>query len=128
MAIVATLKGTISITDNITGSVALSKPVNNAYSGTVESYGQSVIVGTTSSTITLPGSPAEFIYIKNLSTTSGTNLTVTWTPEGGSSANVITLDPGALMVVTEVTLVNGISALSLISNQSGTPVEYILIS
>jgi len=124
--ITASITGTIKVTDNLTNSVALSKPVNNAYTGELFTYGQSVIVGTGAYTVPLPITPIEFLYVKNLSANAGTTITVTWTPVGGSSANVITLDPGALIIFSEVITTNGISALSLISNQAGTPVEFII--
>lgn len=125
MSISATISGNIKITDNLTGSTSLTKVLNNTFTGTIQSYGQSVIIGTGSSVITLPISPIEFLYIKNLSATAGTTVTVTWTPNGGTSANIITLDPGALIILSEV-VANGITALTLISNTAGTPVEFIL--
>lgn len=126
MGITAKISGDISLTDSLTGSVSLQKPLNNSYSGTLETYGQQVIVGTASTTVTLPINPVEFVYLKNLSATSGTTITATWTPTGGASATVLTLDPGALIIFAETTATNGISAFSLTSNQAGTPVEFIL--
>jgi hypothetical protein len=126
MSVTASVSGNIKVTDNLTGSTSLSKVLNNAYTGTVESYGQSVIVGTAPDSISIPVSPTQFVYVKNLSTTSGTTVTVTWTPNSGASSSIIILDPGALIIFSEVTTSNGISALSLVSNQAGTPVEYIL--
>lgn len=126
MSVTASVSGNIKITDNLTGSTSLSKVLNNAYTGTVESYGQSVIIGTSLVSISLPVSPAQFLYIKNLSSTLGTTVTATWTPASGTSAAVITLDPSAVVIFCEVVTTNGITALSLISNTAGTPVEYIL--
>ncbi len=127
MSVTASLSGNLKITDNLTGSTALSKVLNNAYTGTVENYGQSVIIGTTPVSIALPLSPTQFLYVKNLSSTLGTTVTATWTPTGGSSNAVVTLDPNALIIFSEVVTSNGITALSLVSNQAGTPVEYILV-
>jgi hypothetical protein len=126
MSISASVSGSIKITDNLTGSVSLSKVLNNTYTGTVESYGQSVVVGTTLVTVSLPVSPAQFVYVKNLSNTSATLLTVSWVPTAGGSATVVNLDPGAGIIFSEVTTSNGITALSLQSNVAGTPAEYIL--
>ena len=123
MSITAAVKGNITITDNLTGSVSLSKVLSNTYTGTLETYGQSVIVGSSPVTVTLPINPTQFLYIRNLSTTT---LTATWTPTGGSSASIVILDPGAIIIFSEVTTTNGISALSLVSNQAGTPAEWIL--
>jgi hypothetical protein len=127
MSVTASLQGAIKLTDNLTGSVALSKPINNSYTGELSTYGQSVIVGTGAYTVTLPINPVEFLYVKNLSANAGTTLTVTWTPNAGSTVNVLTLDPGAFIFFSEVTTTNGISSLSLISNQLGTPCEFILV-
>lgn len=127
MGVKASIAGNILISDSITGSVSLQKPIANSYSGTVQSYGQQVIIGTTSVTINLPIDPVEFVYIKNLSATAGTTVTTTWTPNGGSSATVITLDPGAYIIFCEATTTNGSSAISVISSASGTPIEYILV-
>jgi hypothetical protein len=127
MSVTATIQGAIKLTDNLTGSVALSKPLNNSYTGEISTYGQSVIVGTTAYAVVLPINPIEFLYIKNLSANAGTTLTVSWTPTNGSSASIVVLDPGALITFSEVTTTNGISALTLISNQLGTPCEFILV-
>jgi hypothetical protein len=126
MAVTASVKGNITITDNLTGSTSLSKVLNNAYTGTVESYGQNVIIGTSPTTVALPVSPSQFVYVKNLSTTSSNTVTVTWTPNSGSSASIVILDPGAIIIFSEVTTTNGISALSITASAAGTPVEYIL--
>jgi hypothetical protein len=127
MSVTAAIRGSITVTDNLTGSTSLSKPVNNSYTGDLSVYGQSVVVGTTSYVVALPNNLAEFVYIKNLSATAGTTLTVTWTPNTGTTVNVITLDPGGMIQFCEGTTNNGISALSLVSSQPGTFVEFILV-
>ena len=126
MSVNAAIRGSITITDNLTGSTSLSKPINNSYTGDLSVYGQSVVVGTTAYIVSLPNNLAEFVYIKNLSATTGTTVTVTWTPNTGTTVNVITLDPGAMIQFSEGTTNNGISALSLVSNLPGTFVEFIL--
>lgn len=126
MSVTAGLRGTITLTDNLTGSTSLTKTVNNSYTGDLSVYGQSVVIGTTAYSVGLPNNLAEFVYVKNLSTVTGTTVTVTWTPNAGSLVNVITLDPGAMIIFSELTTNNGISSLSLISNQAGTFVEFIL--
>jgi len=126
MSVTASVSGTLKITDNLTGSVALQKLLNNAYTGTLSTVGQSVTIGTSPVTITLPINPTQFLYFKNLSANAGTTITVTWTPTGGSSNVVVTLDPGAIIIFAETTATNGVSALSVVSSQAGTPVEYIL--
>lgn len=126
MSVTAGLKGTVTLTDNITGSTSLSKPVNNTYSGDLSSFAQSLIVGTSPYVVSIPNNLAEFVYIKNLSATDGTTVTVTWTPNAGTSATVITLDPGAMIIFAETSVNNGITAMSVVSNQQGTPIEFIL--
>lgn len=126
MSVSASIVGSIKVTDNLTGSTSLSKVINNVYTGTVESYGQTVIIGETPVSISLPVSPAQFVYVKNLSTNSGTTVTVAWEPTSGAENNVVILDPGAIIIFCEVTTSNGITILSLTSNAVGTPVEYIL--
>jgi len=126
MSVTAGLKGTITLTDNLTGSTSLSKPVNNYYTGDLSVFAQAVIVGTTPYVVSLPNNLAQFMYVKNLSSNTGTTLTVTWTPNTGSAATILTLDPGAMILFAENTTAYGISGLSLISNQQGTPTEFIL--
>lgn len=126
MSISASLQGKIAITDNITGSVSLSKNVSQFYTGTIESYGQSIIIGTSPVSVTLPISPVQFVYVKNLSSVLANTVTVTWTPASGTSAVVITLDPGALIIFSEVVTTNGITALSLTASAAGTPVEFVV--
>lgn len=125
MGITASINGNLVISDSITGSVSLQKPISNSYQGTIEAYSQSQIVGTSPTTITLPISPVEFFYLKNLSSTSGTTVTVTWTPTGGSSASVLALDPGGYIFFCEGTTTNGVTAISVVASAAGTPIEYV---
>lgn len=126
MSVTATVRGTITLTDNLTGSIALSKTLNNAFTGTLSSFGQSIVIGTSPYTVNLPNGVAQFIYIRNLSSTAGTTITITWTPNGGVSASIIVLDAQATVILAEATTTDGVSALSMVSNQSGTLVEFIL--
>jgi hypothetical protein len=112
MSVTAGLRGTITLTDNLTGSTSLTKTVNNSYTGDLSVYGQSVVIGTTAYSVGLPNNLAEFVYVKNLSTVTGTN--------------VFSFLPGGMIIFSELTTNNGISSLSLISNQAGTFVEFIL--
>lgn len=126
MSVTAAVKGSLTITDNLTGSTSFSKVLNNSFTGDLSIIGQQVIIGTTPVVVGLPNNLAEYVYVKNLSATQGTTLTVTWTPNTGTNATVITLDPGAMIMFCEGTTTNGISAMSLVSNQQGTFVEYLL--
>ncbi len=127
MAVTAALRGNLTLTDNLTGSTSLSKVVNSAYTGDLSNFGQSVPIGTSPVTISLPNGSCQFLYVKNLSTTAGTTVTITWTPTSGSSVVIVTLDPSALIIFAEASTTNGITALSLVSNQPATPVEFILV-
>src|SRR6185503_6610116 len=127
MSVTAGIRGSITVTDNLTGSTSLSKAVNNSFTGDLSSIGQQVIVGTTPYVVSLPNNLAQFVYVKNLATAQGTTVTVTWTPNAGTSATVVTLDAGAMCLFAETgSNGNGISAMSLVSNQLGTNVEFIL--
>jgi len=126
MSVTVTINSVIQITDNLTGSVTSQKAVVGSYSGTVATEGQNVIIGTSPTTIALPGSPTNFVYIKNLS--SSATLTVTWTPNGGASNVVITLEPNSFHILDESITGAGITALSVTASVITTPIEYILVS
>jgi hypothetical protein len=125
MSITGTLSGNITMTDNLSGSVQLVKALIFQYLGTIFSYSQSQNVGTSPTTLTLPVSPTQFLYIKNLSTTA--TVTVTWTPDGGSSASIIVLQPGGMITYVESNTTSGITALSVTASAASTPIEYILL-
>jgi len=91
MSVTVQLTGTITVTDNLTGSVQLQKQVIGGYTGTISEFAQQQLIGTGSTTINLPISPTQFVYIKNLSASA--TVTVTWTPNGGASATIVTLQP-----------------------------------
>jgi hypothetical protein len=126
MAVTVTIDGVITITDNLSGSVTSQKKVLGSYSGTVATEGQNVLIGTSPTSITLPGSPTNFVYIKNLSTTN--TLTITWTPNGGASNVVITLEPSSLKILNESVTGAGITALSVTASSAATPIEYVLVA
>src|SRR5215831_12797094 len=115
MSVTASLTGTIKLTDNLTGSTSLIKPVNNSFIGDLSAFAQGFIVGTTPVVVPLPNNLAQFVYVKNLSSTAGTTLTVTWTPNTGISATILTIDPGAMIIYVENTVNNGISSMSIVS-------------
>jgi hypothetical protein len=66
-----------------------------------------------------------FVYIKNNHATN--TVTVTWTPNGGASAVVQTLEPGSALILSQAVTAAGITALSLQASGASTPVEYILV-
>lgn len=126
MAVTVSISGQITITDNLTGSVQSQKAVVGSYTGTVAIEGQAVLIGTSPTTITLPGSPTNFVYLKNLSTSA--TLSVTWTPNGGASNVVVTLEPTSFIILDESITAAGITALSVTASAITTPIEYILVS
>lgn len=126
MSVTASLVGSVQLTDNIAGDTSLSKGIDFTYTGTYSSFTQSQSVGTSPVSLTLPGSPVQFLYLRNLATVSGSNLTVTWTPNIGSSNVVMTLTPGAAIIFSETDTTQGITDLSVTAAVAATPLEYIL--
>lgn len=124
MSLVTSLSGTLSVTDNLTGSVALAKVLNFAFTGTTFGYDQTLSVGTSPVAVALPVSPVQVVLVQNTSTTA--SVQVAWTPTGGSPQSTITLDPGAVILLIENTTSNGITALSLTASAVSTPVSIVL--
>lgn len=125
MSVTATFTGTLTVTDSASGTIQLVKTISGSYTGTEVSVGQSVIIGTSPVTVALPVSPTQLLYIKNLHATN--TVQVTWTPTGGASNVVITLQPLATELFAETNATSGITALSLVANAVSTPVEFLLI-
>lgn len=128
MSVTATLNGNLQLTDNLSGSTTFLKQLLLSYAGTVSSFAQNFPVGTSSSTIAIPNASAQFVYIKNLSTVTGTNITIAWTPQSGSLTTVVNLSAGAAIILSETNTSNGITSLSLTASAANTPVEYLLVS
>lgn len=125
MASQISFAGTITITDPVTGTVTLVKIVSSVLAtGTVSSFAEGLLIGTSPVTISLPINPTQFVYIRNSHATQ--TLQVTWTPNGGSSAIVDVLQPGSFLILSEQNLVSGISALSVVANGTATPIDYVL--
>lgn len=76
--------------------------------------------------ITLPISPVLQCYVKNLHATN--TVTIILTPQGGASATVQVLGPGAVFSFwqTATAATYGITALTLTASAANTPVEYFL--
>lgn len=125
MSIQSNFSGSIQLTDPNTGTVQLYKALAALFTGTISTVAESLSVGTSPTSIGLPISPTQVIYIKNLHATN--TLTVTWTPQGGASNVVITLQPGGLILLNEPNVTSGISALSLTASGVSTPVDYVLV-
>ena len=125
MAILVTLNGTVTVNDVVTNTLQTLKTLTGfQFTGSVSTIGEVVSIPNSPTAIALPVSPAQFVYIKN--THLSQILTVTWTPNGGSSAVVIALQPGSEIQFLETTTTAGITALSLQGSAAGTTCEYLL--
>lgn len=130
MAVTGSVKGVITLSDNISGSTTFSKVLNSAYAGDLSSFAQSFPVLSTGTVISVPNASCQFLYIKNLASTSGQNISVSWTPTGATSETVFTLSPGSIIIFSESDAANGISALTLNATGTttvGTTVEFLLV-
>lgn len=128
MSIQVQVLGSIQIQDNSVGVGPFVKPLANL---TVEGSSfietNQAIIGTSITTLALPVSPCQFIYIKNLlSTSAAGTVSVTWTPNGGSSNPVQTLEPGSFLMAGQYSTGAGITALSVSASTASVPIEYIL--
>lgn len=125
MAVFGSINGSLQITDNIVGSIAQSILLNLSYAGTVSSYAETITLSTSPLSIGLPVSPVQFLYINNLDTVN--SVIVTWTPTGGSSNIVQTVDPGGAILFCQTGTTNGITALSLQGSAGAPSVKYLLL-
>ena len=119
------ITGSIKATDNVPGTLALSK-VFTALTTPTTTFAEAsgLTAGTSPVTVILPISPATFVYIKNTHATQ--TLLVTWTPNGGASNPVITLQPGSYVMFGEaVQALSGITAMTVTGSSSGTTFEYV---
>lgn len=126
LSVTASLVGTVNLTDNIAGDTSLSKAINLSYTGTYSAFTQSQLIGTSPVNLTLPGSPVQFLYVRNLATASGQTLTVQWTPNGLGSQNITTLTPGAAIIFSETDTTEGVTAVTVTAALAATPIEFIL--
>jgi hypothetical protein len=125
MAITVSLSASIQAQDVVTNNLLLNKTLAAfSYLGSVSTFAESILVGTTPVVIGLPISPTEVVYVRNTHATQ--LLTVTWTPNGGSSAVVLTLQPNSYILFGEVNATSGITALTLTGSASNTSCEYFL--
>lgn len=125
MAITLSYNGTITVADSVTGTVAYSKILQSlSTAGTSFGEVQPGTFGTSPTSITLPISPATFFYFKN--THAVNTITLTWTPNGGASNVVVTLQPGGFIGFSEPSALSGITALSVTANGASTTVEYLI--
>ena len=125
MSITATLAGNIQLTDSTTNATVFTKQLLALLMvGTSFTETNAASIGTSPTSITLPVSPTQFVYIKNLHATQ--TLAVSWTPTGGSSAVIQTLQPGSVVIFSELAAGSGITALSLTGSGAATTCEMVL--
>lgn len=125
MSQTSSIVGTVQVTDSVTGTVPLQKNlVGLAFTGTNAAVVQSQNIGTATVTFTLPVSPVQFLYVKNLH--GSQTVTVTWTPTGGASNPVLTLEPSAALMFCEPASGGGITAMQVVASGASTPIEYLL--
>lgn len=125
MSVQATLSGSLTISTGVPGSTNSVQPFA-ALSAALSAIAQAPqgSVGTSPTSQTLPASPTNVVLIQNTHATQ--TLTVTWTPNGGASNPVITLEPGSLIAIVEAAGSAGITALSLTGSGSGTTFIMVL--
>jgi hypothetical protein len=136
MSVSIQLLGQLIATDSSTGTVPFRKQINLTMLGTAFEETQGLVIGTTPVTITLPITPTQVVYIGNLHPTN--TITVTWTPNGGTSAVVQTIGPvtqqanpqpatqGILLINNNAIGATGITALSIVASAAFTPIELML--
>jgi hypothetical protein len=125
MSVSAQVTGNITLLDSVLGDTPFQKVLGSLiYVGTVASVGQSVSIGTSPTSISLPVSPTQFLYVKNLHATQ--TLTVAWTPNSGSSATILVLQPLGYIIFLEPNTTSGITALTLTGSGAATLCEYAL--
>lgn len=126
MSTTVSLTGQINLVDSASGSQPFVKQLSNlVFTGSVSELSQSTSLANGANVISLPISPVQFIYIKNLHLSN--TIQVTWTPTGGSSNIVCTLEPGSWIIEGNTTTGGGITALTLTASAGSTPVEYLLV-
>lgn len=126
MAIQASIAGFIQVTDTVSGTVALQKALSSLSNTNLGAFSeaQPATFGTSPTSVALPVSPVLFVYLKNTHATQ--TLSVTWTPNGGASNPVITLQPGSAIILLEAAAGAGITALAVTGSLAGTTAEYVI--
>jgi hypothetical protein len=125
MSVTVSINGNISVTDSVVGTTSLRKVFTNlSLTGNFITEAQSASAGTIPVSVTLPMVPTQFVYLKNLHATQ--TLTVAWTPTGGSSNTVLTLQPGSAIQFVETAVGGGITTLTLTGSAPNTTFEGIL--
>lgn len=128
MSIQASVVGNLTLTDTLSSTIALSRQINWSAIFSVNELAVGGSVGVTPTSVTLPGSPTQFVYIKN--THASQLLTVAWTPNGGASSTVAVLAPSGVLVLVEPSAVTGggITTLTVTGSAASTTYEYLFVA
>jgi hypothetical protein len=131
MALSITLAGTtqVSLSNasfNFSDITGIQQPIQKLIPSLFQNMGNVVFgeatIGTTSVSVTLPASPTQLLYAKNLSASQ--TITITWTPQGATSAEVAVLQPNAMIFFFNPGA--GITALSVVASAAGAVIDYVL--
>lgn len=125
MAITMTGNVAVSITDTLNVASPITKTVPTiSFNGVAGQFTEYMQLASGANAITLPVSPCQFVYIKNLHASN--TIAVSWTPTGGVTAIVNTLQPGGFILLTQPAAGSGITVLSLNASGASTPCEMFL--
>jgi hypothetical protein len=114
--------GTVSVIDPSGIQSPLSKIIPTLVANmTASTFGETTL-NTTPLVVSLPASPTQLLYAKNLS--AANTITFTWTPVGSASAQIMVLQPGGVLFFFNPA--NGITALTVVSNGASTLIDYVL--
>lgn len=122
MSVSITIQTTLTATDSV--SSLINKTIATTSTCTMIDYSTSFNVSTTPASLILPLSPLQIVYIKNIG--SANNVTVTWTPTGGSSAVIQTLTPTSFMLYIQTSVGQGVTAVSVATASLTSKIEYVI--
>lgn len=122
------LIASITSQEQSTGNVPINRstgsPSFNSNTGIFQSY---VALNAGANVIGTTVSPITQVYVRNLDTAK--SIIVAWTPNGGSLANVVTLNPGDQIILFAVpggATNPGITELSLTPSAAGALCEFFI--
>jgi hypothetical protein len=135
MSVQITTTGTMQVSP--AGSISLidptgvQQPLLKAFLSVIASlsastFGQATL-STTPTVVSLPANPTQLFYAANLQTgkAGSTNtITVTWTPVGAASVEILVLQPQSVLFFFNPGA--GISALTVVASGANTVVDYLL--
>lgn len=111
--------------EDLSGVPIINRQIGfTSYNGTVGVFTNAILTDTNAHSQTLPTTNVLQFYFKNTHATA--TITLTWTPQGGSSNVVKAVGPGGIVSFWETTTGSGITALSIQSNTSNATYEMFL--